>query len=221
MTEGKESIDELLQIRADAMAFILEKEKFTPTEDNLAVYAAVHCPQRVRRRIDAVWSNDGPGFHGSLLDLPGRQGLEGCIHTIVPKSSVVGMLLEHEENYDVVDSDQLGLLQHDGFSWQVQGDHFLHLREVTRQAQLSDRELRQWVREIPLEQRERFTEALFAVLSASGASPGAFVASPGFTASIFRAMQPTAATAKSTISALPGPLVLIITAQTPSSDATM
>ena len=79
------------------------------------------------------------------------------------------MLLEHEENYDVVDSDQLGLLQHDGFSWQVQGDHFLHLREVTRQAQLSDRELRQWVREIPLEQRERFTEALFAVLSASGA----------------------------------------------------
>ena len=136
---------------------------------NLAVYAAVHCPQRVRRRIDAVWSNDGPGFHGSLLDLPGRQGLEGCIHTIVPKSSVVGMLLEHEENYDVVDSDQLGLLQHDGFSWQVQGDHFLHLREVTRQAQLSDRELRQWVREIPLEQRERFTEALFAVLSASGA----------------------------------------------------
>ena len=32
------------------------------------------------------------------------------IRSIVPKSSVVGMLLEHEEDYAVVDSSQLGFL---------------------------------------------------------------------------------------------------------------
>ena len=41
---------------------------------NLAVYAGVFCPAAVQRRIEAVWSNDGPGFHEDLLDLPEHRG---------------------------------------------------------------------------------------------------------------------------------------------------
>lgn len=137
---------------------------------NLAVYAAVFCAPAIQRRILDVWSNDGPGFHTDLLDLPAHRRVADRIHSIVPKSSVVGMLLEHEEDYTVVDSDQLGLLQHDGFSWQVRGNRFITLRQVTRQAQLGDQELRTWLREIPVERRERFVEALFSVLGASGAA---------------------------------------------------
>lgn len=136
---------------------------------NLAVYAGVFCPAAVQRRIGAVWSNDGPGFHQDLLDLPEHKRIAERIYSIVPKSSVVGMLLEHEEDYAVVDSDQLGFMQHDGFSWQVMGDHFVTLRQVTRQARLSDMALREWVHGMPVERRERFVSALFDVLSASGA----------------------------------------------------
>ncbi len=136
---------------------------------NLAVYAGVFCPASVQRRIEAVWSNDGPGFHEDLLDLPEHKRIAERIYSIVPKSSVVGMLLEHEEDYAVVDSDQLGFLQHDGFSWQVMGDRFVTLRQVTRQAQLSDMALREWVHAMPVERREEFVSALFDVLSASGA----------------------------------------------------
>ena len=109
---------------------------------NLAVYAGVFCPAAVQRRIDTVWSNDGPGFRDDLLDLPQHRRIEDRIAAIVPKSSVVGMLLEHEGDYTVVDSDQLGFMQHDGFSWQVMGDHFITLRQMTRQAHLSDLEMR-------------------------------------------------------------------------------
>lgn len=136
---------------------------------NLAVYAGVFCPASVQRRIEAVWSNDGPGFHEDLLDLPEHRRLVERIYSIVPKSSVVGMLLEHEEDYAVVDSDQLGFMQHDGFSWQVMGDRFVTLRQVTRQARLSDMALREWVHGMPVERREKFVSALFDVLSASGA----------------------------------------------------
>ena len=136
---------------------------------NLAVYAAVFCPAAVQRRIEDVWSNDGPGFHEDLLDLPEHRRVADRIRSIVPKSSVVGMLLEHEEDYAVVDSDQLGFLQHDGFSWQVMGDHFVTLRQVTRQARLSDMALRELVHTMPVERREKFVAALFDVLSASGA----------------------------------------------------
>ena len=136
---------------------------------NLAVWAAVHAPALLRRRILMVYSNDGPGFHEDLWDLPQHRRVAERLHSIVPKSSVVGMLLEHEEDYTVVDSDQLGFLQHDGFSWQVLGDRFVTLRQVTRQAQLSDQELRRWVRELSAQERGRFVEGLFQVLDASGA----------------------------------------------------
>ena len=136
---------------------------------NLAVYAGVFCPENVQKRIIAVWSNDGPGFHTDLMDLPEHRRVAERIYSIVPKSSVVGMLLEHEEDYTVVDSDQLGFMQHDGFSWQVMGDHFITLRQVTQQAHLSDQELRKWVHGLSVEQRENFVNAMFDVLAASGA----------------------------------------------------
>ena len=136
---------------------------------NLAVYAGVFCPESVQKRIIAVWSNDGPGFHTDLLELPEHRRIAERIYSIVPKSSVVGMLLEHEEDYTVVDSNQLGFMQHDGFSWQVMGDHFVKLRQVTQQAHFSDQELRKWVHGLTVEQRENFVGALFDVLSASGA----------------------------------------------------
>ena len=136
---------------------------------NLAVYAGVFCPESVQKRIIAVWSNDGPGFQTDLLDLPEHRRIAERIYSIVPKSSVVGMLLEHEEDYTVVDSDQLGFMQHDGFSWQVMGDHFITLRQVTQQAHLSDQELRKWVHGLSVEQRENFVNAMFDVLAASGA----------------------------------------------------
>ena len=136
---------------------------------NLAVYAAVFGPAAVQRKLIDVWSNDGPGFHDDILTLPQHSRVEDRIHSIVPKSSVVGMLLEHEERYTVVDSDQLGLMQHDGFSWQLMGNRFITLREMTPQALESKNELRDWVRNLSGEQREAFVDALFAVLSASGA----------------------------------------------------
>ena len=137
---------------------------------NLAVYAGVFCPAAVQRRIDTVWSNDGPGFRDDFADLPQHRRIGERIVSIVPKSSVVGMLLEHEEDYTVVDSDQLGFLQHDGFSWQVMGNHFVTLRQVTKQANLSDLELRAWVRSMTPEQRGKFVDAMFTVLAASGAA---------------------------------------------------
>ena len=94
---------------------------------NLAVYAAVFCGQDVQNRILAVYNNDGPGFYSSLLSLPEHKPVAGKITTLLPESSVVGMLLEHEEAYQVVRSTQVGLMQHDGFSWQVKGERFEHL----------------------------------------------------------------------------------------------
>lgn len=136
---------------------------------NLAIWAGVFVPANIQRRIIQVWSNDGPGFLADIRTLPEYRRLADRIVSIVPKSSVVGMLLNHEEDQIVVDSSQTGLLQHDGFSWLVMGNHFVRLSSLTRQSKLSDLALKEWVERMPMEQKVRFVDGLFEVLSASGA----------------------------------------------------
>ena len=136
---------------------------------NLAVYGGIFVPLAIQRRISAVWSNDGPGFYGAVLETPQHARLEGRIHSIVPKSSVVGMLLEHEESYTVVDSDQTGLWQHDGFSWQVRGERFEHLPDRTEGGKLVDETLRAFIVSLSDEQRVAFIDALFDILTCTDA----------------------------------------------------
>ena len=59
---------------------------------NLAVWAAVHAPALLRRRILMVYSNDGPGFHRDLTHTPAYRGLAPRIVTYVPQASLVGAL---------------------------------------------------------------------------------------------------------------------------------
>ena len=109
---------------------------------NLAVYAAVFCGQPVQKQLTAVYNNDGPGFYTSLLPLPAHRAVSDRITTILPESSVVGMLLAHEERYQVVRSTQIGLMQHDGFSWLVKGERFEHLTELAEGGRIMDQTLK-------------------------------------------------------------------------------
>jgi hypothetical protein len=137
---------------------------------NLAMYAAVHCDTEVRNRITAVYSNDGPGFGRNILDDPDYVQLRPIIHNLVPHSSVVGMLLEHDENYTVVKSRQKsGLLQHNGLSWEILGNSFVHLKDVTPESRKLDRTVNQWIRDMTPEQREEFAEAVYQLFSVDGA----------------------------------------------------
>lgn len=108
---------------------------------NLSVYAAVKAPAAVQDRIVRVYNNDGPGFAKPLVGTPEHTRVADRILTVVPQSSVVGQLLEHEQNVEIVRSDAEGMLQHDGFSWQVVGDHFIHLDGFSREGKVIDETL--------------------------------------------------------------------------------
>ena len=137
---------------------------------NLAVFAAVHSEKSIRRRIKAVYSNDGPGFSRYLMDDPAYLEMRPVIHSLVPQSSVVGMLLEHDENYTVVKSrEKTGFLQHNGLSWEVLGNSFVHLKKISAESRRTDRTVNQWIRDMTPEQREEFAEAVYQLFSVDGA----------------------------------------------------
>lgn len=136
---------------------------------NLAVYAGVFCREEIQRRILRIYNNDGPGFLEGVTRQEPFQRMQERIETYLPQSAVVGMLLEHQENYSVVDSDKMGLLQHDAYSWQVRRDSFIRLEEVSPGSYLLDKTLTNWLSGLTAEERETFVETLFSLLEKTGA----------------------------------------------------
>lgn len=132
---------------------------------NLAVYAAIQSEESTKKAIVTIYNNDGPGFKESIVDTKEYQSLKNRIVTLVPQSSVVGMLLEHSENYHIVKSGRRGIFQHDGFSWETLGPDFIYLTELTRDARLLDKTAKKMLEQMSLEERETFATVLFDLLS--------------------------------------------------------
>ncbi len=83
----------------------------------------------------------------------------------LPQSSVVGMLLEDQESFQLVKSGRVSFWQHDPFSWQVEGDRFCPADHLTADAHYLDKTLNDWVRGLAQEERERFVDALYGILN--------------------------------------------------------
>ena len=135
---------------------------------NLAAWAAVHISEELQNRMIAAYNNDGPGFGKGFLEREEYQRVEEKIHTYIPESSIVGVLLEHAEDYAVIDSNNRAVMQHEPLSWSVLGTQFVHLGKRSQLGQLSDGVLQEWIGSMSPQDREEFSEALFEILSLSG-----------------------------------------------------
>lgn len=133
---------------------------------NLSVYSSAFCEPEIQKRIAAIYNFDGPGFDKSVLSTEGYQNICDRIQTFIPQSSIVGMLLEHEESYIIVHSDQaINVLQHDVLSWNVERNHFEYLETVTNTSKFIDSTLKAWIADMAPEQREQFIDAIYSIVS--------------------------------------------------------
>ena len=132
---------------------------------NLAVFAAARCSPMVRKRILTVYNNDGPGFTKYMIGDPGYNAIVPRIQTYIPQSSVIGMLLEHEEPFIVIRSKSVGIMQHDPYSWEVEGPHFLPVQEVTESSQFLDATIKNWFAGMTNRERNQLVEVLYGLLT--------------------------------------------------------
>lgn len=132
---------------------------------NLAVFAAVKSDPALRQRILDVYNNDGPGFREYLMEDAAYKEMVPRLHTFVPQSSVIGMLLEHEEPYTIIKSKQMGLLQHELYSWELDGPQFVLMEEISAQSHFLNLAIKSWLSEMSPSQRNEVVDALFTLLS--------------------------------------------------------
>lgn len=137
---------------------------------NLAVYSATFCGKKIQKRICDVYNFDGPGFELNINTAPEFQGISHCVQRFVPEQSIVGLLLEQSGDYHVVKSQEVGLMQHNLLSWQLDGPHFQEVEQVADSSVIIDRSVKIWLQSHSSAEREQFVEAIYEMLTSSQAT---------------------------------------------------
>ena len=133
---------------------------------NLAIYASSFCKEETKKQIIEIYNNDGPGFLDNVIEDKKYNEIINKVHTFIPQTSVIGRLLKHKEKVTIVKSKQIGIMQHDVYSWEVLGDKFVKAKK-TNSSDIIDNAITNWLKEISKEQREQFIDTLFDILNAT------------------------------------------------------
>lgn len=130
---------------------------------NLAVYAAIKSDKEVQSKVAEVYNFDGPGFTKEMVTDGEYQRVIGKIRTIVPQSSIIGVLLEREERFEIIDSSETGLMQHRAISWMTQGPRLVRVKELSERSLYWEGTLHKWIDSLDGKERQQFVNAVFMI----------------------------------------------------------
>ena len=78
------------------------------------------------------------------------------------------MLLEHDEDYIIVKSASHSFWQHDAFSWNVVGTHFVHLDEDTKSIKFAEKNMKELIDGLTTEQKKQIIDSVFQIMAEGG-----------------------------------------------------
>lgn len=135
---------------------------------NLALYAAAYANDK--DRIKAVYNFDGPGVRKNTHESKDWNHISDKILSIIPKSSIVGVLMGYAAEYKMVNSSALtGLSQHDMFTWVFDGPHFEYTDKISILSQLTSDVMHDFIADSTDHEREVLINTISKALDATAA----------------------------------------------------
>lgn len=137
---------------------------------NVALCGALRCSESVRSRIKALYNNDGPGFVDyTLFRTPAYEQILPKYRHFVPSSSLVGMLLAHDDDYMVVKCKRiLGPMQHDLSTWKTKGAELSTRPELNALGKITDFTLKNLIFRLNDLQVESMDKVIGAIFEGTG-----------------------------------------------------
>lgn len=132
---------------------------------NLAIYSSIFCKEDYKKRIIEVYNFDGPGFNRNILKDYRYKEISDKIKTYIPEEAVVGIILERLENVNVVKSTESHIMQHDVYSWEIEGKEFIYLDELSKESKILDDSITELLENTNSNEREEIINALFDIIS--------------------------------------------------------
>ena len=137
---------------------------------NLAVYAAMHAPHGIQKRITHIYNHDGPGFPPEVFESKAYKSIQSRICKTVPHSAIVGLLFADREPHTVIASKHFALLQHSPFTWEIKENDFVRLQKVNMFSRFTNRTLHNWLAQMSTESRKTFVDTFYDILKATNAT---------------------------------------------------
>ncbi len=135
---------------------------------NLALYTALNCRDSSEQNIVKVYNFDGPGFCSDWLSSEKCARMRDKIVSIVPESTIVGALLNHDDKFGIVASELAGLMQHNAFCWHVRRGEFVRVEERSKSSLAIERAMQEWLSELDDKERREAVGMLFGVVEELG-----------------------------------------------------
>ena len=136
---------------------------------NLALYAAVNGSDALRTRLRCAVSFDGPGLSRRMAESPAWQELQGRMRLLTPTFTILGALFHQPEDVRIVESRAMGPKQHYPYNWRTDGADFAYAPRRSRPGQKLGDVLCTALEQLDPPTRERFVEAVYEIIAATGA----------------------------------------------------
>ena len=168
---------DLIPAQTDAIEYLKKQaETFSGTLNvsghskggNLSLYASTMQDEAIQNRIEQIYCWDSPGVHRSILGTEGYQRVVSKAKRYIPQDSIVGMMLESQVPYHIIESQGSGISQHSALMWNIEEDHFVELTELTKNSQLTDQTFKQWTEVVSDEDLKLFFDTFFDLIFEMG-----------------------------------------------------
>ena len=78
-------------------------------------------------------------------------------------------MFERGDKYVVVRSSALGAVQHDPFSWELDGPVFIRLSSLSERGKKNEEQFREKMKQMSAEEKREFVELFFSIVDSTGA----------------------------------------------------
>lgn len=126
---------------------------------NLAIYSSIYIDDA--SRILKIYNFDGPGFLSDTLNEKGYDKIIDKIETIIPSSSIIGLLLNRKEKIKIINSTSFFVMQHDLYSWEVNKNDFVYLDKITNISASLNKSISLWMDQTTPKQRKEFINSVY------------------------------------------------------------
>lgn len=125
---------------------------------NLAVFAASQLKDK--DRLLNIYCNDGPGFSDEFINSGEFKGIEERIKAYMPAGSIVGGLMIPPQT-EMILSNGVSILQHDPFSWQLKGTHFLKNDQRPAHIKAAEKALNEFWQKADKDELKSFIDSIY------------------------------------------------------------
>lgn len=134
---------------------------------HLALVSSMYSNFFIRSKIKKIYNFDGPGLLNNQINSRRYRNIEKKLIHYVPAYSIIGLLLRHNNKYNVVRTTRKDLFAHSIFNWVIEKDKFVK-DSLSSLSKSLDKSIILWLDRYSLKEREQLITSIFDFLEKNG-----------------------------------------------------